>query len=146
MNAQADAARFTTNETIPSHGLFIDGCEVGASTAEGLEVLNPATGEVIAQAAEGDKKDIDRAVRAARTAFETGRWSQLTPSERGRFIWKLADLLEDNLEEFAELESLDNGKPLKIARVADVPLAVDLLRYMAGPRCRRCLPSAPSPL
>jgi phenylacetaldehyde dehydrogenase len=56
----------------------------------------------------------------------------MTPSERGRLIWKLGDLLEQNLEEFAELEMLDNGKPLKIARVADVPLAVDLFRYMAG--------------
>ncbi len=74
----------------------------------------------------------DRAVRAARAAFEAGPWSKLTTSERGRLIWKLADLLEENLEEFAQLESLDNGKPLTVARAADVPLAVDLFRYMAG--------------
>jgi phenylacetaldehyde dehydrogenase len=82
--------------------------------------------------AEGDREDIERAVKAARAAFDTGPWSKMTPSERGRLIWKLGDLLEQNLSEFAELEMLDNGKPLKIARIADVPLAVDLFHYMAG--------------
>jgi phenylacetaldehyde dehydrogenase len=112
--------------------MLINGKWVEAASGKTFPTYNPATGEVLAHIAEGDREDIDRAVKAARTAFETGRWSQLTPSERGRMIWKLADLLEDNLEEFAELESLDNGKPLTVARVADVPLAVDLLRYMAG--------------
>jgi phenylacetaldehyde dehydrogenase len=112
--------------------MLINGKWVEAASGKTFDTYNPATGEVLAQVAEGDREDIDRAVKAARTAFETGRWSQLTPSERGRLIWKLADLLEDNLEEFAELESLDNGKPLTVARVADVPLAVDLFRYMAG--------------
>ena len=115
-----------------THKMLINGKWVEAASGKTFATYNPATGEVLAHVAEGDREDIDRAVKAARTAFETGRWSQLTPSERGRAIWKLADLLEENLEEFAELESLDNGKPLKIARVADVPLAVDLLRYMAG--------------
>ena len=112
--------------------MLINGKWVDAASGKTFATYNPATGEVLARVAEGDREDIDRAVKAARAAFETGRWPQLTPSERGRAIWKLADLLEENLEEFAELESLDNGKPLKIARVADVPLAVDLLRYMAG--------------
>ena len=104
-----------------------------AASGKTFATYNPATGEVLARVAEGDREDIDRAVKAARAAFETGRWlSQLTASERGRLIWKLADLLEENLEEFAELESLDNGKPFKIARAADVPLAADLFRYMAG--------------
>jgi len=80
----------------------------------------------------GDREDIERAVQAARAAFDTGPWSRITASERGRLIWKLADLMEQHLEEFAELETLDNGKPLKVARAADVPLAVDLFRYMAG--------------
>ncbi|MFN8006732.1 MAG: aldehyde dehydrogenase family protein [Terriglobia bacterium] len=93
---------------------------------------NPATGEVLARVAEGDKEDVDRAVKAARRAFENGPWPKMTPSERGRLIWKLGDLIEKHLEEFAELESLDNGKPLTVARVADVPLAADLFRYMAG--------------
>src|ERR1700751_2657735 len=112
--------------------MLINGKWVNAASGKTFATYNPATGEVLAHVAEGDREDIDRAVKAARTAFESGRWSQLTASERGRLIWKLADLLEENLEEFAELESLDNGKPLKVARVADVPLAVDLFRYMAG--------------
>jgi len=115
-----------------THRILINGKWVEAASGKTFATYNPATGEVLARVAEGDREDIDRAVKAARAAFETGRWSQLTPSERGRAIWKLADLLEENLEEFAELESLDNGKPLKVARVADVPLAVDLFRYFAG--------------
>jgi phenylacetaldehyde dehydrogenase len=115
-----------------THKILINGKWVEAASGKTFATYNPATGEVLARVAEGDREDIDRAVKAARNAFETGRWSQLTASERGRVIWKLADLLEENLEEFAELESLDNGKPLKIARVADVPLAVDLFRYFAG--------------
>jgi phenylacetaldehyde dehydrogenase len=87
---------------------------------------------VLDECAAGEKADIDLAVKAARRAFEQGPWSRLTPGQRGRLIWKLADLLESHLDEFAQIESLDNGKPLAVARVADVPLAVDLLRYMAG--------------
>jgi len=114
------------------HKMLINGKWVEAASGKTFATYNPATGEVLAQVAEGDREDIDRAVHAARAAFESGPWPKLTPSERGRLIWKLADLLEENLEEFAQLESLDNGKPLTVARVADVPLAVDLFRYMAG--------------
>jgi phenylacetaldehyde dehydrogenase len=71
-------------------------------------------------------------VRAARRAFDEGPWSKMSPSQRGRLISKLGDLLEQHLEEFAEIESMDNGKPLAVARAADVPLAVDLFRYMSG--------------
>src|SRR5450432_2070536 len=112
--------------------MLINGQWVEAASGKTFPTYNPATGEVLARVAEGDREDIDRAVKAARAAFETGPWSKMTPSERGRLIWKLGDLLEQNLEEFAELEMLDNGKPLKVARAADVPLAVDLFRYMAG--------------
>ena len=129
MNPSEDKVSSFISQT---HKMLINGKWVEAASGKTFPTYNPATGEVLAHVAEGDREDIDRAVKAARAAFETGRWSQLTPSERGRLIWKLADLLEENLEEFAELESLDNGKPLKIARVADVPLAVDLFRYMAG--------------
>ncbi|MEW6440011.1 MAG: aldehyde dehydrogenase family protein [bacterium] len=94
--------------------------------------FNPATEEEITQVAEGVKEDIDEAVKAARRAFESGPWPKMTPSERSRLIWKLADLLEAHLEELAELETLDNGKPITISRIADVPLAADLFRYMAG--------------
>jgi phenylacetaldehyde dehydrogenase len=114
------------------HKMLINGRWIEAASGKTFPVYDPATGEVMAQVAEGDREDINRAVSAARNAFEHGPWPNLTSSERGRLIWKLADLLEKNLEEFAELESLDNGKPLAVARVADVPLAVDLFRYMAG--------------
>jgi phenylacetaldehyde dehydrogenase len=112
--------------------MLINGKWVAAQSGQTFPTLNPATGEVICTVPAGDKADIDLAVKAARAAFETGPWRRLTPSERGRLLWKLADLLEARVDEFAELESLDNGKPLAVARVADVPLAVDLLRYMAG--------------
>jgi phenylacetaldehyde dehydrogenase len=114
------------------HKMLINGKWVDSASGKTFPTYNPATGEVLSHIAEGDREDINRAVTAARNAFENGPWSRLTASERGRLIWKLADLLEENLEEFAQLESLDNGKPLKVARAADVPLAVDLFRYMAG--------------
>jgi phenylacetaldehyde dehydrogenase len=115
-----------------THKMLINGKWVAATSGKTFPTYNPATGEVLARVAEGDSADIELAVKAARAAFDTGPWRRLTPSERGRMIWKLADLIEQNLEELAELETLDNGKPLKIARAADVPLAVDLFRYMAG--------------
>ena len=112
--------------------MLINGKWVDAASGKTFPSYNPATGDVLAKVAEGDKEDINRAVAAARAAFETGSWRKLTPSERGRMIWKLADLIEKHAEEFAQLESLDNGKPVTIARVADVPLTVDMFRYMAG--------------
>jgi phenylacetaldehyde dehydrogenase len=95
-------------------------------------VYNPATGEEIAQVAQGAAADIDIAVEAARKAFENPSYRAMTPAERARLIWKLADLIEDHIETFSELETLDNGKPLTVSRAADVPLAVELFRYMAG--------------
>ena len=112
--------------------MLINGNWVNSISGKTFPTYNPATGEVLAQVAEGDREDIEQAVKAARKAFDHGPWRKLTASERGRLIWKLADLLESHTEEFAYLESLDNGKPLTIARAADVPLAVDLFRYMAG--------------
>jgi phenylacetaldehyde dehydrogenase len=113
------------------HRILIDGKWVNAASGKTFPTYNPATGEVLAEVAEGDRADVELAVKAARKAF-TGPWSRITSSERGRLIWKLADLLEAHLEEFALIETLDNGKPLAVARGADVPLAVDLFRYMAG--------------
>ncbi len=102
--------------------MLIDGKWVNAASGKTFPTYNPATGEVLAQVAEGDRADIDLAVKAARKAFDSGPWTRLTASERGRLVWKLADLLEQHLEEFATLETLDNGKPLTVARAADVPL------------------------
>ena len=111
--------------------LLIGGKWVASQSGKTFQSFDPATGEVLANIYEGDSAEIEAAVKAARAAFN-GPWSQLTASERGRMIWKLADLIERNLEELAQLESLDNGKPVKVARIADVPLAVDIFRYMAG--------------
>ncbi|HYF52535.1 MAG TPA: aldehyde dehydrogenase family protein [Planctomycetota bacterium] len=115
-----------------THKLLIDGKWLAAASGKTFTSVNPATGDVLANVAEGDAADVESAVKAARAAFEKGPWRSMTPSERGRMIWKLADLLEKHTEEFAQLESLDNGKPVAVARAADVPLAVDLFRYMAG--------------
>src|SRR4029077_11141687 len=112
--------------------LLIDGEWVAAASGKTFSVYDPATGTVMAQVAEADKEDVDRAVRAARRAFDEGPWRKMTGSQRGRLMWKLADLIEQHLEEFAEIESVDNGKPLAVARVADVPLTVDMFRYMGG--------------
>ncbi len=112
--------------------MLIDGKWIEAASGKSFPVYDPATGDVAANVAEGDREDIDRAVKAARKAFESGHWRQLTPSQRGKLIWKIGDLILENLDELAELESIDNGKPMKVAQVADVPLAADLFHYMAG--------------
>jgi phenylacetaldehyde dehydrogenase len=112
--------------------LFIDGQWVNAASGKTFDTPNPATGETLAHIAEGDAEDINRAVRAARTAFEAGPWSRMTPSERGRVIWRIGDLILEHTQELAQLESLDNGKPVAVAAAADVPLAADLFHYMAG--------------
>lgn len=114
------------------HQLLIDGHWVPATTGKSFDVVNPADGTTIASVAEGGQEDINKAVAAARKAFESGPWHTMTASERGKLIWKLADLMDQHIEEFAEIESLDNGKPKAVAQAADVPLAIDLFRYMAG--------------
>jgi phenylacetaldehyde dehydrogenase len=112
--------------------MLIGGKWINSTSGKTFPTYNPATGEVLAHVAEGDREDIDQAVKAARKAFGDGPWRRMTASERGRIIWKLADLLEQHTEEFAYLETLDNGKPFAVAKAADVPLAVDMFRYMAG--------------
>ena len=112
--------------------LFINGQWADAASGKTFETPNPATGATLANVAEGDAEDIDRAVQAARKAFDDGPWSRMTPSERGRIIWRIGDLILEHAEELAQLESLDNGKPYAVALAADVPLAADLFHYMAG--------------
>ena len=121
-----------TSYVAKTRKMLINGRWVDAASGKTFPTYNPATGDVLTQIAEGDREDINRAVDAARAAFDHGPWRKLSPSERGRMIWKLAELVEKHGEEFAQLESLDNGKPLTIARVADVPGTVDMFRYMAG--------------
>ena len=118
--------------TATPHKLFIDGQWADAASGKTFETPDPATGETLAHIAEGDAEDIGRAVRAARKAFEEGPWSTMTPSERGRIIWKIGDLIAEHNDELAQLESLDNGKPYAVAKVADVPLSADMFWYMAG--------------
>src|ERR1700691_1923635 len=112
--------------------LFINGQWADAASGKTFETPTPATGETLARVAEGDAEDINRAVRSARAAFEDGPWSRMTPSDRGRIIWKIGDLILQHQDELAQLESLDNGKPFAVAQAADVPLAADLFHYMAG--------------
>ncbi|MBC1935727.1 aldehyde dehydrogenase family protein [Listeria grandensis] len=112
--------------------LFINGTWVDSISGKNFETLNPATGETITLAAEAGEADIDLAVKAARHAFEIGEWSKLSGIERGNLINKLADLMEENKEELAQLDSLDNGKPIQETRNADVPLSIEHFRYYAG--------------
>ncbi len=112
--------------------MLIDGKWVPAESGKTLPVYNPATGEEICQVAEGDKADIDKAVKAARKAFESGPWPDMSPSKRGRLMHRIGDLILEHLDELAELEALDNGKPISVARAADVPLSADIFHYMSG--------------
>ena len=112
--------------------LLIDGKWVDAQSGKTFDVFNPASDLVIGQVAEGEAADVDLAVTAARKAFDQGPWSKLTASQRSRLIWKIGDLIEDNADELAQMETLDNGKPFAVAKAADVALAADMFRYMAG--------------
>jgi len=120
------------NVAISATGLLINNQWLKASSGRTFPTVNPATGEEICQVAEADSADVDRAVRAARAAFERGPWHKMAAAERGRLLNKLADLIEKNAEDLARLESLDNGKPYKVALTADVPLTVACYRYYAG--------------
>jgi aldehyde dehydrogenase (NAD+) len=111
---------------------FIGGNWVPAASGKTFETINPATEEVIATVAEGDSADVDQAVEAAREALEHGEWSKMDARDRGRLMYKLADLIEEEAEELTALESLDNGKPISEARAGDMPLVLDVLRYYAG--------------
>src|SRR6201985_640702 len=112
--------------------LFIDGKWVDAQGGKIIPVEDPATQETIAHVPAGAKADIDLAVAAARRAFESGPWSRISPAARQRLVWSLGDLLEKHADEFAELEALDNGKPVTNARRDDVGGSIEMFRYMAG--------------
>ena len=112
--------------------LFINGEWVEARSGKTLKVFDPATGREIGQVAHAGPEDVDRAVAAARAALEIGPWATMVPSGREALLWKLADLIEKNAAEFAEIESLDNGKTRFMASIVDVPGALKYFRYMAG--------------
>ena len=124
--------------------LLIGGKWLDSVSGKTFPTLNPATGETICQVAEGDKADIDLAVKAARKAFEDGPWHKMNASDRGRLLNRLADLIEQNKEELAALESLDNGKPYRDSVAADLPLTWPTPSSNArhrSPRSRICHPT-----
>lgn len=112
--------------------LLIGGKWVAAKSGKTFETLNPANEEVLALVAEGDKADVEEAVKAARRAFEAGKWPRMSPHERGRHLLRIADLIDDHADELAQLETLDNGKPLSQSRSIDIPKAAETFRYYAG--------------
>jgi aldehyde dehydrogenase (NAD+) len=112
--------------------MLIDGKWRDSASGKTFPTINPATEEVIEEVAEGDAKDIDLAVKAARKAFDSGPWRKMDARDRGKLMNRLADLIEQHKDELAELETLDNGKPIIESRNADLPLVVDCLRYYAG--------------
>jgi len=117
------------NET---KNLYINGQFVKSVSEKTFDTIDPSTGKVLATVYEGQKEDIDLAVRAAREAFDKGSWKTMNPAVRSRLMYKLADLMEENKEELAQLETLDNGKPIRETLNVDVPLAIEHLRYYAG--------------
>ncbi len=114
------------------HRLLIGGERLEAADGRTFESVDPATGRPIADFPQAGAEDVDRAVRTAREAFEDGRWSGIAAAERTRAMVAFADTIDANAEELAQLESLDNGKPVKLARRVDVPLASAHIRYFAG--------------
>jgi aldehyde dehydrogenase (NAD+) len=122
----------TITEKLAPGRLLINGEWLDGS--RNFDTINPATGEVLTQVADASAADVDRAVRAARATFddESGKWRKMSASERGRLLWKIADLLEQHIDEISELETLDNGKPIFESRYVDMPMVIDVFRYYAG--------------
>src|SRR5215470_9330583 len=114
-----------------TYKLFIDGQWVDSESGKTFETPNPATGETLAEVAEGDKADIDKAVAAARKAFD-GKWSKMSARDRGRLLYKLSQLIEQNAGQLAELETSDNGKPIRESQYVDLPQVVENFEYFAG--------------
>lgn len=124
----SDAAKFIGKKK----KLYVDGKWIEAVSGKTFNVIDPATGQVFDQVPAGDKADVDRAVMAARRAFDDGPWASMTPADRGKLVWRLGDLVEKHADEIAQIEALDNGKPVNDARFGDVAFSYELLRYMAG--------------
>lgn len=112
--------------------LLINNEWVNSVSDRRFETINPATGEIICEVAEADAADVDKAVQAARNAFNNGEWSKMSATRRGQLLYKLADLIEQNIDELARLETLDNGKPLSDSLNGDLPAVIACYRYYAG--------------
>src|SRR5215210_4404807 len=124
-------AQPAATDTVRKYQLFIDGRWVDAESGKTFETPNPATGETLAEVAEADKADIDKAVAAARRAFE-GKWGKMSARDRGRLLYKLSQLIEAKSQELAELETSDNGKPIRESLYVDIPQVVENFEYFAG--------------
>ncbi|MBI2812158.1 MAG: aldehyde dehydrogenase family protein [Candidatus Melainabacteria bacterium] len=112
--------------------LLIDGKWVNAESGKTFETRNPATDQVIGKVAEGSKADVDKAVKAARKAVEDGPWRKMSTAQRAKLMFKLADLIEKNADQLAQLETLDNGKPINESKHIDVPQTIETFRYYGG--------------
>jgi len=112
--------------------LLINGKWVAPKSGKTFETINPATEDVLTLIAEGDKADVDEAVKAARKALEEGKWGKIGPHERARFLYRIAELIDKHTDELAELETLDNGKGVMFSKAFDVPAAAETFRYYAG--------------
>jgi len=112
--------------------LFIDGKWVDAASGKTFASINPATGQVLTQLADGDARDADAAVQSARRAFESAPWAEMNASDRGRILWKIGDLIDKYNEELGTLETLDNGKPIFESCQVDMPMVAEVFRYYAG--------------
>src|SRR5271167_2924445 len=121
-----------THTAPPATKLLINNRWVPSESGKTFATINPSTGEEICQVAEADAADVDKAVAAARAAFEQGPWRKMKASDRGRLLHRLADLIEKNSDELARIESLDNGKPFSVAKAVDVPKTIACYRYFAG--------------
>lgn len=130
----AEASRSATVGSRLERGqqLLIDGQWCEASDGARCDIINPASGQVLGHAAVAAEADTDRAIQAARRSFDAGAWTGLTPAQRGKVLWTIGDLMEQHLDEIAELESLDTGKSLDATRGGEVPFAADCFRYYAG--------------
>ena len=129
---ESTTTRAEENIKIGPTQLLINNEWVESVSGKRFEVINPATEEVICDVAEADAPDVDKAVSAAKKAFYKGEWRQMSARNRGELLYKLADLIEANKEELAQLESLDNGKPITESRSIDLPFVIDCYRYYAG--------------
>ena len=126
------ASKTVAAPKIRQTNMLIGGKWQESRSGKRFSTINPVDEKVLAEVPEGNEADVDAAVKAARTAFESGPWHRMDARDRGRLMNKLADLIEANLDELAALETLDNGKPISDAKAADLPLAIDCLRYYAG--------------
>lgn len=130
--AQPDYSAAAKRSLSRTPALFIGGAWVASSGGGRIEVLDPSTGRVVSEVIDASRDDVDRAVRAAREAFDGGGWTGLAPLEREMLIQRLADAIEAHADELTELEAIDNGKPRTMAARIDVPQAIEMMRYTAG--------------